>query len=201
MSCADELPATATGWPGEDGAAGGAGANDAMYARRFGLPVPGSPTTLGVAASTSADCTAAGVAAGFCCRYSAATPATCGVAMEVPEIVTVAVGEVHHAEVIDCPGAKMSTHGPQFENDARMSFDAVAPTVMAVGSLAGDFVQASELSLPAATAKVIPSRTPLATALLMAEVAVPPRDMLATAGTPAWWSRTTQSIEIGRAHV
>ena len=42
----------------------------------------------------------------------AATPATCGDAIEVPEIVLVAEVEVYHAEVIFEPGANTSTHEP-----------------------------------------------------------------------------------------
>ena len=48
-------------------------------------------------------------------------------------------------------------------------------------------------SLPAATAKTIPSATPRATAAFMADDAPPPRLMFATAGTPAWWWLMTQS--------
>jgi hypothetical protein len=58
--------------------------------------------------------------------------------MEVPLMVFSETGEFHHADVMDTPGAKRSTHDPQFENHARVSFEAVAPTVMAVGSLAGE---------------------------------------------------------------
>lgn len=45
----------------------------------------------------------------------AATPATCGDAIEVPEIVFVADPLEFHADVIDDPGAKMSRHLPKFE--------------------------------------------------------------------------------------
>ena len=37
--------------------------------------------------------------------YKAATPATCGDAIEVPLMVLVAVFEVHQADVMDEPGA------------------------------------------------------------------------------------------------
>ena len=60
----------------------------------------------------SADATCAGVAEGFASRYSAAAPTTCGVAIEVPEIVFVAVGLVYHDDVMFTPGPKMSTHVP-----------------------------------------------------------------------------------------
>jgi hypothetical protein len=45
-------------------------------------------------------------------RYCAATPATCGEAIDVPLIVFVAVVLVHQAEVMLDPGAKMSTQLP-----------------------------------------------------------------------------------------
>jgi hypothetical protein len=48
-------------------------------------------------------------------RYRAAAPATCGAAIEVPLIVLVASGEVYHAEVIEEPGARMSTQRPVLE--------------------------------------------------------------------------------------
>ncbi len=45
----------------------------------------------------------------------AAMPATCGDAIDVPELVFVAVFDVYHAEVMFDPGAKTSTHEPKFE--------------------------------------------------------------------------------------
>ena len=52
------------------------------------------------------------MAAGLACRYSAAAPATCGEAIDVPLIVFVAVLLVYQADVMLEPGAKMSTHVP-----------------------------------------------------------------------------------------
>ncbi len=66
-------------------------------------------------------------------RYSAAAPTTCGVAIEVPLIVLVAVSLVFQAEVMFEPGAKMSRQVPKLENDARASVLVVAPTVIALG--------------------------------------------------------------------
>ena len=66
----------------------------------------------GVAFATSALRTEAGDAAGLPCRYRAATPATCGVAIDVPLIVFVAVLLVYQAEVIEDPGANRSRHDP-----------------------------------------------------------------------------------------
>jgi hypothetical protein len=82
--------------------------------------------------------TVAGEAPGFVSKKRAATPATCGEAIEVPEIVLVAVSLVRHAEVILEPGAKMSTHVPKFENDERASELVVEPTVIALATRAGE---------------------------------------------------------------
>jgi hypothetical protein len=46
---------------------------------------------------------------------SAATPATCGDAIDVPDIRAVAVLPEMEADVIELPGAKISTHAPTFE--------------------------------------------------------------------------------------
>ena len=96
--------------------------------------------------------TAAGDALGFPSKKRAATPATCGVAIEVPEIVFVAVSLVFHDEVMLEPGAKISTHVPKFENDERASVVVVDPTVIALGSRAGEKLHAFALLLPAAIA-------------------------------------------------
>jgi hypothetical protein len=45
----------------------------------------------------------------------AATPATCGDAIEVPDICAVAVVLEIPAEMMDEPGAKISIHAPKFE--------------------------------------------------------------------------------------
>ena len=59
--------------------------------------------------------TSVGVSAGFIERTRAAKPATWGDAIEVPEMVFVAVLPEIQAEVICEPGAHMSTHEPKFE--------------------------------------------------------------------------------------
>jgi hypothetical protein len=56
----------------------------------------------------------------------------------VPLIVFVAVSLVFHDEVTSWPGAKMSTHVPQLENEARASVLVVAPTVIASDVSAGE---------------------------------------------------------------
>ena len=48
-------------------------------------------------------------------RYKPATPATCGVAIEVPDILFIAVVLPIQAEVIFVPGASISTTDPKFE--------------------------------------------------------------------------------------
>lgn len=57
------------------------------------------------------------------------------------------------AEEVDCildPGAKMSTHEPRFVKDERPYEYVIDPTVMAVGSRAGEYSHASSrLELPA----------------------------------------------------
>ena len=109
---------------------------------RFGEPVPALVTLFGVELLMIAAATVAGDAPGFASRNKAATPATCGDAIDVPEIVLVAVSLVLHVEVMLLPGAKMSTHVPKFENDDRASVVVVEPTVIAAGARAGDTLHA-----------------------------------------------------------
>ena len=109
-----------------------------MNSRRFGDLVPAFETLLAVALLKSAFRTVAGEAAVLVARYKAATPATWGEAIEVPLMVLIAVVEVCQAEVIDDPGAKMSTHDPKLENEERASVLVVEPTVIADGVDAGE---------------------------------------------------------------
>jgi len=99
--------------------------------RRLGVPDGMPLRRFTVASATSAFRTVAGKAVGFDCRYLAAAPATCGVAIEVPLIVFVAVSLVSHADVMLVPGAKMSTMLPKFENEDRASVFVLDPTVIA----------------------------------------------------------------------
>ena len=110
---------------------------------RFGDPVPGLLTWFNVELLMMAAVTVAGDALGFVSRNKAATPTTCGVAIEVPEIVLVAVSLVLHDEVILLPGAKMSTQVPKFENEERASVIVVEPTVIALATRAGEVLHAS----------------------------------------------------------
>src|SRR5262249_31992209 len=148
---------------------------------RFGEPVPGLVTTPVVALLTSESRTCCGVNDGFWASTRAAAPVTCGVAIEVPLIVFVAVSLVFQAEGMDEPGATMSRQVPMFENDDRASVLVVEPTVIAAGTRAGDVLHASALSLPAATAYVTPSAMELVTALSSVVSMPPPRLMFATA--------------------
>ena len=77
-------------------------------------------------------------------------PATWGVAIDVPEMVVIALSELTHAAVIALPGAHMSTQGPWLEKEDLASDDVDEATVIAVGSDAGEAVQASTSSFPAA---------------------------------------------------
>ena len=58
----------------------------------------GTVVVLAFALSAASTCVA--VADGFACRYSAMVPATCGVAIDVPRMVFVAVVLPIHADVI-----------------------------------------------------------------------------------------------------
>ncbi len=67
-----------------------------------------------VAASINAQ-TSAGVASGLASRMSAAAPATCGDAIDVPLFVAEATSEVMPAERMADPGANRSLQDPKFE--------------------------------------------------------------------------------------
>lgn len=144
--------------------------------------MPALVTTFVVAPLTIALRTVAAEADGFACLYRAATPATCGEAMEVPLNVAVAVFEVEYADRIPEPGAKMSKHVPKFENEDLASVVVVEPTVIALAARAGEELQALVLLLPAATAITTPEFERLFTAVSNALEAPPPRLMFATAG-------------------
>jgi hypothetical protein len=73
--------------------------------------------TFVVALLTIAFRTVVDEADGLNCLYSAATPATCGDAMEVPLSVAVAVSELNQADKIPEPGAMRSRQPPKFEKD------------------------------------------------------------------------------------
>src|SRR5688572_20558671 len=114
--------------------------------------------------------------------YSAATPATCGDAMDVPLIVFVAVLDVCQADVMDEPGAYTCAQLPQFEKDDLASLLVEDITLVTADALAGEKLQALALELPAATATKTPALARLFTAALTLDEKPPPSDMLATAG-------------------
>src|SRR4051794_34151645 len=95
------------------------------------------------AAPANADCRVAGVASGCRARYTAATPAACGAAIDVPLMVRVAVSPVSQSDVMSTPGAYQSTHGPPSDHGAGASLRSLAATVMTPGTRAGDDVHAS----------------------------------------------------------
>ena len=95
---------------------GGGGGGGVMtlptLSSRLGEPAPGFVTLFGVEAASIVFHTWAGVAVGVALRIRAAAPTTCGVAIDVPLIVLVAVLLEFQADVISCPGAKMSVQVP-----------------------------------------------------------------------------------------
>lgn len=79
------------------------------------MPAPGAAITSALLWAISCAATSAGLSAGLWDRRSAAAPATCRVAMDVPLMVAVAVGELMPAEAIPTPGAYRSTQVPKLE--------------------------------------------------------------------------------------
>jgi hypothetical protein len=79
------------------------------------LPTPSAPeptTTPAVADEVIHDVTPETDSDEFALSANAATPATCGEAIDVPEIVLVALFDVYQEEVMFEPGANTSTHDP-----------------------------------------------------------------------------------------
>ena len=83
-----------------------------MNTSRLGEFVPAEVMIPVVALVAIAEANCAGVNAPFNCSMSAAKPATCGLAIDVPEIGFVAVVDPIHVDVIPTPGANTSTHDP-----------------------------------------------------------------------------------------
>merc|ERR1719226_164278 len=103
--------------------------------------------------------------------------------MEVPLKLLVPVSEVCDKDTTSLPGAQMSTQVPKHEKEERASVEVVLPTVIALGTYAGENPQASALELPAATTPVTPEFVAASTASRMpATTPLPPKLMLATAG-------------------
>jgi hypothetical protein len=102
-------------------------------------------------------------------------------------MVFIAALLVNQADVMAEPGARISTTAPKLEYDANPSVEVVAPTVMASAVLAGVKLDASNVEFPAAKHMTIPSVMALLTAASsVADVPIPPRDILPTAGLVPW---------------
>jgi len=89
-------------------------------------------------------------------HHLAATPATWGEAMEVPEMVLVRSGAPIQAAVMPVPGAKSLQQVPNEEKVERPSVESVDITVKARGAEAGEELHALLLLLPAATTMMRP---------------------------------------------
>ncbi len=89
---------------------------------------------------------------GWLASHSAAAPATCGVAIDVPLIVFDAVSLVFHADVMLVPGANRSVQEPKSDEEARRSSMVALLTINASVTLAGEKLHASALLLPEAMA-------------------------------------------------
>jgi hypothetical protein len=135
-----------------------------LYSIRLGDPAPRFFTTPAVALASIFASTSAGEIPGSSSRSKAATPATCGVAMDVPLRLKLPVLVFAFAETMFFPGAKMSMHVPKLY--ALESSSLVAPTVIALVAEAGVVEQASLPEFPAATTMTTPTATALFTAML-----------------------------------
>jgi len=127
-------------------------------------------------------------------QIEAAMPATCGQAMDVPEIVFVAVLEPIQADMMLLPGAKVSTQVPKLEKLERASVLVLEPTQMPKGADAGEVLQAFALLLPAATTITAPARWAPSTASLDAWLKPPPKDMEPTRAPARWPTQLTPAM-------
>ncbi|CAB4947690.1 unannotated protein [freshwater metagenome] len=92
--------------------AGPVGATPGMERSLLGSPLNKPVTAPVVALALSAVQIAAGVAVGLSCSISAATPATCGEAIDVPLPYAAPVSDPKYADKMFEPGAKMSLQDP-----------------------------------------------------------------------------------------
>src|SRR4051794_25482157 len=100
--------------------------------------VPGGlPTTTSTVPASSPASTELGLAWGCNPRKTAAAPAACGAAIEVPLMVLVAVSLLFQSEVMLTPGANQSTQLPTSDHDAAWSSRSTAATVMTPGTRPG----------------------------------------------------------------
>jgi Ni,Fe-hydrogenase III small subunit len=68
--------------------------------------------------------------------------------MEVPDFDIVATGLPIHADMMLTPGAKTATTDPKLENGAMTLLESTAPTAIAVGTCAGEKMEASSAEFP-----------------------------------------------------
>lgn len=117
------------------------------------------------------------------CNNKAEAPETWGQAIDVPLKEEDFESEETDAEMIELPGAHMSTQGPKLLNEDLASLDVVEPTAMAELTKAGVYPQALSFSLPAATTTVNPALVAEFMAL-SSDLTFPsdPKLMLATKG-------------------
>ena len=113
----------------EQTALGGRQVPGGVNSNLLGEPLPIPVRTLTVARLVSVAATSLGDRPEFSCSSRAAAPATCGAAIEVPLLTSVAVSLGYEAERIFSPGAKISRQLPKLERNQRESVDVVAPTV------------------------------------------------------------------------
>ena len=94
--------------------------------------------------SSSANASTYSASASKCCavhpaeKYSAKAPETIGAAMEVPDLVKIAVSDVIPAAKISRPGAQILMHAPVLLDSARTSPSPMLATAMTPGTRAGD---------------------------------------------------------------
>ena len=110
-------------------------------------------------------------------RSWATAPATCGAAIDVPLNKALLVSLEAVAPRMPDPGACRSTQAPWFEKEDFASADVVEPTVIASAADAGDLVQASLFSFPAAATTTTLASCAALTARFIAEERPPPSDM------------------------
>src|SRR4051812_3810350 len=103
--------------------------------------------------------------------------------MDVPLIVL--VPPFSQSEAMSTPGAYTWTHLPKLVKLAEASVLSEAATPRTPLAPDGEPLQASALSLPAATARNTPAPVSFFAALSMEVDLAPPRDMFATAGLAA----------------
>merc|ERR1712051_959772 len=171
------------------GAGEGAAAKPPMNKSLFGEPRL-SRTLFVCAASTMRRSTSSGFIVGSADNSKAATPETCGHAMEVPLKIAAAESLLEDAEKISEPGAKMSMQLPMLlKSDRRSSRLVIDPTVIACGMFAGAYAHASGWSVrplfPAATTTATPARFAASMAIASDrdwQGLLHPRLMLMTAG-------------------